>query len=334
VPTATPKPGNPVITAMTNPILVGGNFIINGRNFSKKPMVNFFVASASVAGGVNEGPFTPSTISATQLKVLVPATKSQGEGFVSVQVVNTDQLTFPVSNLGYALLQGLAGAGLPSITGINGHPLAATSIQPGFATANVETILTPGAAVVINGTGFDVAHGVAVDVFCGKDCPPNGKLKTIFLNPGDPKLKSNSITFTLLATAPTGPASLRMSNAGAAIPRTYAAQSAAVSVPIGARIIVTKVTQIGSTLIVDGAGFSKLTVINFFNSHNGGVVNLGGLKPDGTPRIPLTPVSSTRFTFIKPAGAAAGPSFVQALNPPFVPFTSSGNDPCGAFTLK
>jgi len=25
---------------------------------------------------------------------------------------------------------------------------------------------------------------------------------------------------------------------------------------------------------------------------------------------------------------------VQALNPPFVPFTSSGNDPGGAFTLK
>jgi hypothetical protein len=128
-----------------------------------------------------------------------------------------------------------------------------------------------------------------------------------------------------------------VSNAGAAIPRTYAAQSAAVSVPIGTRIIVTKVTQIGSTLFVDGAGFATFkpfTVINFFNTQKGGAVNLGGLKPDGTPKIPLTPVSSTRFTFIKPAGAVAGPSFVQALNPPFVPFTSSGNDPCGAFPLK
>jgi hypothetical protein len=108
-------------------------------------------------------------------------------------------------------------------------------------------------------------------------------------------------------------------------------------VPIGARIIVTKVTQIGSTLIVDGAGFSTFkpfTVINFFNSQKGGAVNLGGLKPNGSPKIPLTPVSSTRFTFTVPAGAVPGPSFVQALNPPFVPFTSSSNDPCGAFLLK
>jgi len=75
-------------------------------------------------------------------------------------------------------------------------------------------------------------------------------------------------------------------------------------------------------------------VINFFNAQKGGVVNLGGLKGGGSPKIPLTPVSSTRFTFIKPAGAMPGPSFVQALNPSFVPFTSSGNDPCGAFALK
>jgi len=275
------------------------------------------------------------SFSPTQLVVpALPTTISQGQGFVSVAVVNTDVKDFPGSNPGYALLQGFAGAGLPSITGFNGRPLAATSMDPSFATANVETILTPGAEVVINGNGFDVAHGVAVDVFCGKDCPPNGKLKTAFLNPGDPKLKSNSITFTLPATAPTGPASIRVSNAGAAIPRTYAAKSAAVSVPIGARIIVTRVAQAGGTLIVDGAGFSKLTVINFFNLQKGGAVNLGGLKPDGTPKIPLTPVSSTRFTFIKPVGAMPGPSFVQALNPPFVPFTSSGNDPCGSFTLK
>ncbi len=64
------------------------------------------------------------------------------------------------------------------------------------------------------------------------------------------------------------------------------------------------------------------------------MVNLGGLKPDGSPRIALALVNSTRFTFTVPAGVIAGPAFVQALNPPFVPFTSSGNDPCGAFALK
>jgi hypothetical protein len=112
-----------------------------------------------------------------------------------------------------------------------------------------ETTLTPGVEVVIDGNGFDVAHGVAVDVFCA--CP-GGKLPPMFLNPGNLKLKSNSITFTLPVTTPAGAGSIRVSNAGAAMPRTYAARSAAVSVLIGARVIVNKVTQIGSTLIVDG----------------------------------------------------------------------------------
>ncbi len=104
--------------------------------------------------------------------------------------------------------------------------------------------------------------------------------------------------------------------------------------PIGARILVTNVTQAGTTLTVDGTGFSTLTVINFFNTQKGGTVNLGGLTAAGAAKIPIHLISSTRFTFTKPAGAVAGQSFVQALNPPFVPFTSSGNDPCGAFPLK
>ena len=50
----------------------------------------------------------------------------------------------------------------------------------------------------------------------------------------------------------------------------------------------TSVTQAGTTITVNGSGFSTLTVINFFNAQGGGVVNLGGLKPGGTPKIPLT----------------------------------------------
>jgi hypothetical protein len=174
---------------------------------------------------------------------------------------------------------------------------------------------------------------VAVDVFCGLDCPPLGKLTPpITLNPGNSKLTANSITFTLPATAPTGPGSIQVSNAGAG--GTYTAKSQGVSVPLGARIIVTKVTQNNSTLTVEGAGFSKTTVINFFNAQDGGEVNLGGLNSDGSAKIKLTPVSSTKFTFTKPAKAMAGLAYVQALNPPFIAFTSSGNDPCGAFTLK
>ena len=87
-------------------------------------------------------------------------------------------------------------------------------------------------------------------------------------------------------------------------------------------------------MTVEGAGFSTLTVINLFNAHGTTVVNLGGLKPDGTPRIPIKLINSTRFSITLPAGAVPGAAFIQALNPPFLAFTSSGNDPCGAFTLK
>ena len=182
---------------------------------------------------------------------------------------------------------------------------------------------------MIKGNGFDTIHGAAVDVFCA--CP-GGKLTTMFLNHGNPNLTSNSIMFTLPVATPTGPGSIVVSNANTA--KLYTARSEAVSVPIGARIIVTNVTQTGSTLTVDGAGFSTLTVINFFNAQVGGVVNLGGLTATGAAKIPITLVNSTRITFMVPPGAMAGPAFVQALNPPFVPFTSSGNDPCGGFTLK
>ena len=80
--------------------------------------------------------------------------------------------------------------------------------------------------------------------------------------------------------------------------------------------------------------YSTITVINFFNQQSSGAVNLGGLDAVGKPRIALRIVNDTVFTFNKPAGAAAGPSYVQALNPPFVPYTSSGTGPGGAFTLK
>ncbi len=52
------------------------------------------------------------------------------------------------------------------------------------------------------------------------------------------------------------------------------------------------------------------------------------------PRIPIKLINSTKFSITLPAGAVPGAAFIEALNPPFLAFTSSGNDPCGAFTLK
>ncbi len=263
----------------------------------------------------------------------VPATVSLGQGFVSVQVVNTDKGFIP-SNVAAALLQGSPASGIPSLTTVNGVGLAATSSNPNFATDNVETVIPQGSVVKLGGTTFDSVNGVAIDLFCA--CP-GGKVGPFFLNPGNPGLSSKLLSFLLPAkgkpgSPPTGPGSFVISNAGAA--HTFTKKTNAVSVPIGAKITVTSVTQSVKTVTVNGAGFSTLTVINLFNKQGSGVANLGGLKPGGTPVIPLTFVSEHQFKFTVPAGAVPGPAYVQALNPPFVPFSSSGNAPGGAFTLK
>jgi hypothetical protein len=84
---------------------------------------------------------------------------------------------------------------------------------------------------------------------------------------------------------------------------------------------------------VSGTGFSSLSVINLFNRQGAAALNLGGLNPNGTPKIPLDAVSPTQLSFTVPAAAVSGPAYLQVLNPPFVPFSSSGNDPDGAFLL-
>ena len=323
-PTATSVPA-PIIGSVPSTILVGASFNITGSHFSAVPKVNFFVATSS--GPDNAGPLTPSFTSAGLLTVPVPATIQLGQGFVAVQVVNTDQ-GFKASNLASALLQGSAGAGIPTLKSINGVGLAPTSSDPSFATNNVQTVIVQSTSVKIGGAGFDASQGVAVNVFCA--CT-GGKVGPLFVSPGA-GLTSTSFSVKLPASVPTGPASLVVINKGG--DGSYAKSSNAVSVVVGHTITVTSVSQNASTITVNGTGFSTLTVINFFNTQAGKVVNLGGLKPGGGARIPLTVVNSIKFTFIKPAGSVAGPAYVQALNPPFVPYTSSGNDPGGAFMLK
>jgi hypothetical protein len=336
-PTPTPAPGQPVISGLAIPLfgpssilVVGGSFYVYGSGFTPGSRVNFFVSTAT--GPANFGPFTPTAQTTSQLTVAIPETVSLGEGFVAVDVVNTDK-GYLVSNPAYALLVGPVDGPIPTITSINSVGLAATSRDPAYHTDNVEAVVKPGSSVTLGGFGFDTKNGIAIDLFCA--CP-GGKVGPFFVNPGT-ALTPSGVTFGLPAAGQpnsplTGPGSFVVSNAGAS--RTYNEKSNAVSVPIGAAISITSVTQAGTTVTVNGGGFSTLTVINFFNTQSGGVVNLGGLKAGGAPNIPLTRINDTQFTFTAPAGAVPGASYVQALNPPFVPFTSSGNDPGGAFTLN
>jgi len=296
----------------------------------RKPRLSSNDSTRSTASGpINTGPFIPSTKTSTSLNVSVPAGNILGQGFAAVQVVDTDR-DYVASNIATAQLYGAASAGIPSLTSINGVGLTPAS---GSAADNVETVAVPGNLLSLGGSGFDVTNGVAVDIFCA--CA-GGKVGPFVLGRGNPGLHSTLIQFTLPPTGPdappVGPASLVVSNKGAA--GTYAKKSNAVSVPIGAGISISSISQLGSTITVNGSGFSPLTAINFFNAQPGGVVNLGGLKSDSSPIIPLMIVNDTQFTFNVPAGAVPDPSYVQALNPPFVPFSSSGTDPGGAFTLK
>ena len=328
-PTATPIIAAPFIESIPKVILVGDKFNITGEKFTTGSEVNLFVATAS--GVINGGPLIPVAHSLpTQLTVNVPATVPLGSGFAEVQVVNTDtgDLT---SNSVPALLQGSPMAGIPSITAINGLGLATTSSDPSYATNNVETVVVQGKVVTLGGTGFDTANGVAVDLFCA--CT-GGKVGPFFFNPGG-GFSTTSISFTLPPSGPnpaTGPGSFVVSNRGA--DGKYSKKSNAVSVPIGKALSISSVSQAGSTIRVSGTGFSTLTVINFFNAQAGGVVNLGGLGASAKPRIPLTVINSDRFTFTVPARAVSDAAYVQAVNPPFVPYSNSGSGPGGSFTLK
>ncbi len=319
----------PFIASVTSPVLIGSRFSISGSGFSSGAMVNFFVSTS--LGAVNKGPLKPASAGSTLLTVDVPADITLGQGVAAIQVVNTDQ-SFAASNSVLALLQGSASAGIPSLTAINGVTLAATSANPSYAVDNVETVVPQGSEVTLRGKGFDTANGVAVDVFCA--CA-GGKVGPFFFNPGNPALSATSLTLLLPAmgpnAVPVGPASFRVTNKGA--DGHYTMNSNAVSVPIGRRIQVMSVTQQRRTLIVDGTGFSTLTLLNFYATHEGEVVNLGGMIPSGATAIAITLISDTELRFPVPAGAAPGPAYVQALNPPFVPFASSGNDPNGAFIL-
>jgi hypothetical protein len=319
-----PEQAGPLITTLPAVIDIGDNLMIGGSGFTDASVVNFFVATSN--GPVNYGPLVPGSNLPDSLIVFLPDYISQGEGVASVVVVDTDE-GHVSSNAMLALLQGDPTQGMPSLTAINGVGLSPTSVEPGVALANVETVVGQGESVTLTGTGFDTVNGVSVDLFC--DCA-GGKIPTITFNPGEPGLEADSVTLTLPTEASgliTGPGAFRITNTG------DSDASAAVSVPIGAQIAVNQVTQEGSTVTVDGSGFSSLTVINLFNLQGDQVVNLGGLDADGSVLIPINLVSETELTFSVPAGAVSGPGYVQALNPPFIPYTSSGNSSGGSFEL-
>ncbi len=290
-------------------LLCGSPSVLTGSGFTAGSVIKAFIATPT---GVQAfGPYDPTSWTPTSLTWTLPCSVGLGNGFIALQVINTDQ-GYRSSNIVPALLRAGTGSGYPSITGING--VTVTAAHASFPLAHVQTVVAKGSTITINGTGFAVPAKVNLFSASGN----SGPLDTL----------AGSTSTTLLVqiplAAPTGPGALQVVNPNGVWPA-----SNAVSVPLGAVLSITSISQAGSTLTVNGSGFSARSVINFFTPG----ANHCGMAA-GTAVCPLTLVSDQQFTVQRPVGAGAGRAFIEVLNPPFIPFSSTGTDPDGAFTLS
>ncbi|MBK7971806.1 MAG: hypothetical protein IPK07_00340 [Deltaproteobacteria bacterium] len=294
-------------------IHLGERNYVPGSGFTAGTVIMMYVAGPS--GATPYGPFAPESIQADYLYFSPPLSVPLGNGFASLVAINTDQ-GYAKSSPACVNLVGPDFGNPPSIWAIDGVSLAEPDCAVPFA--YIRATLTPGQPVEVSGAGFD---------------QPRASLFTSVgsLGPLDPAFgwREYAATFTTPANAPVGPASVQVVSA----PYSGIASSNAVLVAVGEPIAIDGVTVNGATITVSGHGFSTGAVINLFNAQGGTVVNLGGLDSGGAPLVPLTSVTPTSFQFQRPAGAVAGKAFVEVLNPPFIPVTSTGNDPDGAFDL-
>ncbi len=311
-PSSTPVPTpTPAGLGLVSPSAVrcGASNTLAGTGFSAGSVVKAFIAFPSGVQAV--GPFTPTSIAPTSLTWTLPCSAGLGNGFIALQVINTDQ-GYVSSNIVPALLRAGTGSGYPSITGING--ISVTAAHASFPLAHVQTVVAKGSTITINGTGFAVP--AKVNLFSA-----SGNIGPLDSLPGS---TSTALLVQIPLAAPTGPGAVQVVNPSGAWP-----SSNAVSVPLGATISITSITQADNTITVNGSGFSALSVINFFTPS----ANHCGMAA-GTAVCPLTVISDQQFTVQRPLGAGAGRAFIEVLNPPFIPFSSTGTDPDGAFTLN
>jgi sugar lactone lactonase YvrE len=303
-------PAAVVLDPLANPLLIGGWNAFTGSGFTPGSVVVVFVATST--GSTKYGPYPVHSQTAGSLIWFLPEIPA-GAGFATVQVINTDQ-GFIGSNWQGQLLYGSAERGLPTIMAVNG--VALNPADPSVPVANISVVVPQNSVVTIDGTGFSSP----VLVLFSSD-PASAVMEPL---PGGTSTRFQAL---IPAGVPTGPGVFRVVN------RPTFRESGAVSTSIGKRISLASVSQTGTTVTVTGEGFSTLTVISLFNRHGTTVVDLGGLTAGGQPKIPLTLVSSQMFTFQVPADAQTGAAFVQALNPPFIAFSSSGNSPNGGFII-
>jgi len=96
---------------------------------------------------------------------------------------------------------------------------------------------------------------------------------------------------------------------------------------------VTAVAVRDGQIVVEGRDVAPRVVVNIFQQQDDAAVNLGGVTPDGQPRIIVTRSSPGTLTFPVPPGLRAGAFYVQLVNPPFRPETTSRDEPAAHATL-
>ena len=302
--------------------LVGRAIALTGNDITPGSVLKVFVNTPGgvidvIPAGLAPTATTPSTWESVlpfPWPVTPPDDVELGFGFMQVHLVRTDRGHDRSNGISRVLL-GNEHLGVPSIAALGtdqASSLAESSWSPEVATANVEVLLVPGQSYYV-GTGNIEDQDPVLNIFSAAgNCAPAGGLL--------PSERGFSfLRFTLPVACPTGPGAFEVIN------RRNGRASNIVSAPLGALIRIDAVDLTGRSVHVTGAGFSALTVVNLFATRQdtADTVNLGGLSPGGQPRIPLTSVTATSFTFELPSHAAAGAAFVEALNPPFIPFTSS-----------
>ncbi|MEO2169526.1 MAG: hypothetical protein ABGY42_15695, partial [bacterium] len=150
-PTPTPEPSPGPSLDPIALVVIGETLMLEGRGFTAGSVVKAYVSTSSGARAF--GPYTPTSRTTTTFDWDVPVTVYPGNGYVSIQVINTDE-GFLVSNLVTAPLVGSVADGFPTIAKIDGAVLGPMSI--GIPLNYVETIVAQGSTVTISGTGFTV----------------------------------------------------------------------------------------------------------------------------------------------------------------------------------
>jgi hypothetical protein len=303
-----PPPAPPTLNPISTPITVGSTTTLTGTGFTAGSQIMGFVGTSQ--GTQMIGPFVPSSWTPTSLTWNVPASLPLGFGYAVIAVVNTDQ-GYAGSQYQTALLFGNAALNRPTILGVNGTGLHAP--DGALSVVYVSTPIFPGTTVTLTGTGF---NGAGVNFYTA-----SGNLGPLWPLPGS---TSTSMQLQIPANTPLGLGAFEVVNQ----PYTGSVASQTVFVPVGDPPTISSISQNGSTITVNGTGFANGAALNFF-VHTVG----GGMANDG-PGLAVTVLSTVQLQFTLPGGTAPGAAYVQVINPPFIPLTSTGNDPHGAFVLQ